>query len=280
MALKDFAEGRTDVYKIDPRKLRIKEGWNSRDFNDPANIEHVKTLAASIKEVGVKEPLKVNMEDNIPYVTNGECRYRAVMLLIEQGVEIKSVPVMGEDRFANEADRLFTQFISNSGKPFGPIENARLFKRLIDMGWAQKDIAGKSGMSGGRVSQILELNTLPVSIQQLIVEGKVSSAFALNVWKKHSGNLEAAFAELSAALEAANAEGRTRAMPKDMNDGEGSGEGSKGKKSGGTKSNLKSFLKKLVEQAYADERIDDTESMVTMTLSEADWAELMEKIDY
>ena len=47
MALKDFAEGRTDVYKIDPRKLRIKEGWNSRDFSDPANMEHVKTLAAS-----------------------------------------------------------------------------------------------------------------------------------------------------------------------------------------------------------------------------------------
>jgi ParB-like chromosome segregation protein Spo0J len=202
------------------------------------------------------------------------------MMLIEQGVEIKSVPVMGEDRFANEADRLFTQFISNSGKPFGPIENARLFKRLIDMGWAQKDIAGKSGMSGGRVSQILELNTLPISIQQLIVEGKISSAFALNVWKKHNQNLEAAFAELTAAIEAANAEGRTRAMPKDTNDGEGSGEGGGGKKGGGTKSNLKSFLKKLVETAYAEERIDDTENMVTMTLSEADWAELMEKIDY
>lgn len=280
MALKDFAEGRTDVYKIDPRKLRIKEGWNSRDFSDPANMEHVKTLAASIREVGVKEPLKINMEDNVPYVTNGECRLRAVMLLIEQGVEIKSVPVMGEDRFANEADRLFTQFISNSGKPFGPIENARLFKRLVDMGWAQKDIAGKSGMSGGRISQILELNTLPISLQQLIVEGKASSAFVLNVWKKHGGNLEAAFAELSAALEAANAEGRTRAMPKDTGDGEGSGEGGSSKRSGGTKSNLKSFLKKLVEQAYAEERIDDTENMVTMTLSEADWAELMEKIDY
>jgi hypothetical protein len=69
-------------------------------------------------------------------------------------------------------------------------------------------------------------------------------------------------------------------MPKDTNDGEGSGEGGGGKKGGGTKSNLKSFLKKLVETAYAEERIDDTENMVTMTLSEADWAELMEKIDY
>lgn len=279
MALKDFSEGRTDVYKIDPRKLQIKEGWNSRDFDDPANKEHVEMLAKSIAEVGVKEPLKVSVENDIPYVTNGECRYRAVMLLIERGVEIKTVPVMGEDRFANEADRLFTQFISNSGKPFGPIENARLFKRLVDMGWKQKDIADKSGMSGGRISQILELNTLPVSLQQFIIEGKASAAFVLNIFKKHMGNLEAAFAELTEAVGNAQADGRKRAMPKDTGEGEGSGEGGS-KKSGGSKSNLKSFLKKLVEQAYADERIDDTESMVTMSLSEADWADLMEKIDY
>lgn len=279
MALKDFAEGRTDVYKIDPRKLVIKPEWNSRDFNDPANIEHVKTLAASIKEVGVKEPLKVSVENDVPYVTNGECRLRAVMFLIEQGVEIKSVPVMGEDRFANEADRLFTQFLSNSGKPFGPIENARLFKRLVDMGWAQKDIASKSGMSGGRISQILELNKLPVSIQQLIVEGKVSSAFALSVWKKHEGNLEAAFAELVAAIENANADGRTRAMPKDGEGGEGS-EGGSGKAKGEKKNSLKTHLKELIATAYADERVDESEDMVTLSLTESDWAELMEMIDY
>lgn len=270
---------RKEFYSIDPRKLQIKEGWNSRDFDDPSNVEHVKTLAASIKEVGVREPLKVNLEGDVAYVTNGECRLRAVMMLIAQGVDIKAVPVMAEDKLANEADRLFTQFLSNSGKPFGPIENARLFKRLVDMGWAQKDIASKSGMSGGRISQILELNTLPISLQQLIIEGRASSAFVLNVWKKHNGNLDAAFAELTAAVGEAEKQGRTRAMPKDTGDGEG-GEGGKGSKSGGTKSNLKSFLKKLVEQAYADERIDDTESMVTMTLSEADWADLMEKIDY
>lgn len=280
MALKDFAEGRTDVYKIDPRKLKIRDGWNSRDFDDPSNKEHVEQLAKSIAEVGVKEPLKVSVENDIPYVTNGECRYRAVMLCIERGIDIKTVPVMGEDRFANEADRLFTQFLSNSGKPFGPIENARLFKRLVDMGWAQKDIAAKSGMSGGRISQILELNTLPISLQQFIIEGKASAAFVLNVFKKHMGDLEKAFAELTAAVGEAEKQGRTRAMPKDTGDGEGSGEGGGSGRSGVSKSNLKTFLKKLVEQAYADERIDDTESMVTMTLSEADWADLMEKIDY
>ena len=46
------------------------------------------------------------------------------------------------------------------------------------------------------------------------------------------------------------------------------------------KSNLKRHLKAMVEKAYAEERIDDTENMVTMSISEADWAELMEMIDY
>ena len=99
MALKDMGT-RKEYYTIDPRKLQIKSDWNSRDFSDPSNIAHVKDLAESIAENGVREPLKVYLENDIPYVTNGECRLRAVMLLIERGVDIKAVPVMAEDRLA------------------------------------------------------------------------------------------------------------------------------------------------------------------------------------
>lgn len=277
MALKDLAEGRTDQYKIDPRKLKIKEGWNSRDFSDPANLAHIEELAKSIAEVGVKRALVVNMEDNIPYLVDGECRYRAVMLAIERGADIKTVPVIGEDRFANEGDRLFNQFLYNSGKPFGPIENARHFKRLLDMGWQQNDIAKRSGFSAGRVSQLLELLRLPTVLQKFITEGKASAAMVLATFKKHNEDVALTVAELTGAVANAEAEGRKRAMPKDT---EGGGEGGEGGKAKATRSNLKSHLKALVERAYADERIDDTEAMVTMSLSEADWAELMEMIDY
>lgn len=276
MAIKDIAEGRSDIYRIDPKKLRIKDGWNSRDFSDPANIEHIKTLESSIEADGVKEPLKVSVEDNIPYVTNGECRFRAVQNLLARGVEIKTVPVMGEDRFANEADRLFTQYLSNSGKPFGPLENARLFKRLIDMGWQQNDIGKKTGFSGGRISQMLELLILPIVLQKFITEGKASASMVLNVFKKHNGDVALAVAELSGAVQVAESQGRKRAMPKDTGDGEGGEGGGKAPKG----SSLKAYMKSLVEKAYADERVDDTENMVTMSLSEDDWAELMEKIDY
>lgn len=276
-SLKEMGK-RSEYYQIDPRKLEIKSDWNSRDFSDPANIAHVEELAKSIAENGVREPLKVYLEKDVPYITNGECRYRAVMLLIERGVDIKAVPVIAEDRLSNEADRLFTQFISNSGKPFGPIENARLFKRLLDMGWQQQGIAKKTGFSGGRVSQLLELLRLPLVLQKFIIEGKASALMVLQVWKKHNEDTALAVAELSGAVAVAAEQGRKRAMPKDTGDGEGSGEGSG--KSSGPKNSLKKHLKALVEKAYAEERIDDTESMVTMSLSEGDWAELMEMIDY
>lgn len=279
MALKDFAKGRTDVYKMDPKDLRVKDGWNSRDMTDPANIAHIEDLAKSIAENGVREPLKVSVEDNVPYITNGECRYRAVMLCLERGIDIQTVPVMGEDRFANEADRLFTQFISNSGKQFGPIENARLFKRLLDMGWQQNDIAKKTGFSGGRVSQLLELLRLPVVLQKFITEGKASASMVLATFKKHNEDVALTVAELTGAVAVAEKEGRKRAMPKDTGDGEGEGDGD-GKGAKAPKSNLKSHIKAMVERAYAAEQIDDTENMVTWSVSETEWAELMQMIDY
>lgn len=273
MAIKDIAQGRTDIYKVDPRLIQVKDGWNSREASDPANATHVADLANSIKEIGVKKPLVCYMEGDVAYVSDGHCRLQAVMYLIEQGVEIKTVPVMVEDRHSNEADRIFSQIVHNSGKQLTPLEQAKVFKRLVDLGWHQKDIATKSGMSGGRVSQLLELLILPAILQKYIIEGKASATMVLNTYKKHNHNVDATIAELSGAVQVAEKQGRKRAMPKDTG-----GEGKE--KSEGGKQTLKAYLKELIATAYADERIDDTENMVTMSISEADWAEFMEKIDY
>jgi len=272
MALKDFSEGRTDQYKIDPRKLQIKEGWNSRDMSDPANIAHIEELSKSIAQVGVKRALIVNVENDVPYVVDGECRYRAVMLAIKNGADIKTVPVVGEDRFANEADRLFGQVLYNSGKPFTAIENAKLYKRLLDMGWAQKDIAVKAGISGGRVSQLLELLTLPLVLQKFITEGKASATMVLATFKKHNGDVALTGAELNGAVQVAQEQGRTRAMPKDTEDGEGSGSGSKGAR-GPT---IKALLTQIIEKANAEGNVDDSEDMVTISMTEDEYRSILD----
>jgi ParB/RepB/Spo0J family partition protein len=214
----DAAEGRFEGYRIDPRKIKTVSGWNQRDFNDPANIEHVNELSISIEQIGVKEPLKIYTEKNGDiFLTNGECRLRATMAAIARGVDIKTVPVLLEDRYSNEADRLFTQITSNQGKPFSSLEQAKVFKKLLDMGWIGKDIAAKAGISQARVSQVLDLLTLPEPIKAMVTNGQVSATMAVAVTKDH--NPEQATKILQDAIVEAGQQGRTKALPKDTQAG-------------------------------------------------------------
>lgn len=213
--LKSLAEGRSDMFRIDPRKLKIKDGWNSRDFNDPSNADHIDMLAKSIASVGVKEPLTVYWDDGVAWISDGECRLRGAMRAIEvYKAEIKTVPVKTEDRYASEAEKLFSQSLRNSGKPFTPMENAKLYKRLLDFGWAAKDIAEKQGISQSRVSQVLSLLTMPEEVKALVTAGTVSASMAANSIREAAGDGKAAAATLQAAAANAAAEGSTKVRPR------------------------------------------------------------------
>lgn len=210
--LASISEGRSDIHKIDPRKLKVKPDWNGRDFNDPLNQAHVEQLAASIAEVGVKEPLTVYWEGGEAWLSDGECRLRATLLAISKGVEVKTVPCKTEDRFGNDADKLFSQIIRNSGKPFSQMEQAKVYKRLVDMGWQQGDIAKKAGVSPARISQILDLLTMPEPIKAMVVNGSVSASMAVATLKEHNG--AKAVQVLQDAVAVANSEGKEKALPR------------------------------------------------------------------
>lgn len=261
MAIKDVSRGRTDVYKLAPADLYIKPDWNTRDITTPENVEHIKNLSRSIAEIGVKEPLKVVWEDNKAYITNGHCRFEAIKLAIKNGAEIKSVPVLVEDRFANEADRIFTQIASNSGKPFTQLEQAKVFKKLLDLGWSQKDIAAKSGLSNGRVSQILELLTLPEPVKTMIAKGEVSASMAAQTVKAEGE--QKATEKLTTAVATAKAEGKTRAMPKHT--------GERGP------SPMK-VVKDAIEQAILEGRLDESEELVTISFTDEVWVRITEAL--
>ena len=75
---------KTDIYKIDPRNIVVKDGFNSReDFGD------IDTLAKQIEENGILNPISVvpfkDESGNEKYrLIDGERRYRAVMSLLEK----------------------------------------------------------------------------------------------------------------------------------------------------------------------------------------------------
>ena len=211
--IKDLAQGRSDIFRLDPDDIHVKDGWNARNFSDPDNEEHVRSLADSIKAVGVLEPLTVTMEDGVPYLTNGESRLRAVRMLQAEGVEIKTVPVQTEARHASEADKLASQIVRNSGKPFSVLETAEVFRRLAAYGWSEKDIAARAGKSVERVRQVLSLNEAPAATRKLVQQGKVSATTVQRIIAK-SGSAKEIDAAVKEAVGKAESEGRKKASPR------------------------------------------------------------------
>lgn len=212
--IKDIALGRSDIYRLAPHDVHVKDGWNSRETNDPANAEHIDNLARSIAEVGVKESLTVYWEDGKAWISDGHCRHAATLRAMKfYGADIKSIPVKTEDRYTNEADRVFSQIVRNSGKQLTPFEQGKVFVRLLDFGWTEKDIATKSGRSQTWVTECLRLQAQPEAVKSMVRSGVVSASLANSVAKQSGGDSETVDT-LNHAVETAKAAGKSRATAK------------------------------------------------------------------
>lgn len=208
--------GRSDIYQIPPGELTIRDDWNSRDPKSADNAAHIEQLAKSIAEVGVKQPLTVIFENGKPVITDGHMRYYAVRKAIEAGADIKAVPVKTEGRHTSEADRLFTQIVANSGKPLEPLEMAEVFKRLIDFGWKETEIAAKAGMTKTYVASLLNLRAAGDAVTAPVREGKVSATLAAQTLRKNKGDAKKAGEDIKSAVKKATKAGKKKATAKDV----------------------------------------------------------------
>jgi ParB family transcriptional regulator, chromosome partitioning protein len=216
--LKTIAVGRSDIHKVDPRKLFVKPGWNGRDMDDPENLEYIEELALSIAENGVQQPLTCMWENGKAWVTDGHMRLRATLLAIERGAEVVAIPIKAEERYGNEADRVFSQIVRNSGKRFSAMEQARIYKRLLDMGWQVTDIATKSGVSISRVSQMLSLLNLPEEVKHMVTSGQVSASLARQTMAEYKTDDEGV-KTLQDGIVLAKKKGKNRVTKRFLNNG-------------------------------------------------------------
>ncbi len=209
--LASIAEGSSEVHNVDPRKLKIRANWNSRDFSNPENAAYIEELATSIIELGVKQPLTVTWEKGEAYIDDGECRWRAACLAIERTGTAIRVPVRSEDRYASPQDRLINQRVRNSGKPFTVFEDAAFMKKLVEgYNMTQDEVAKKCNISAARVSQILEYNTVGKVGRDMVANGQASASLVMEVTKNEGTEAEKV---LLAGLKAANKAGKEKIKP-------------------------------------------------------------------
>lgn len=176
-------QGKRDAYPFDPRLLKIDAGYNVRDLDAADERSDLDELKESIRANGVRVPLEVRLIEEDVFVIAGHRRHKAVMELISEGEEIKSVPVMPEPKHTSDVDRIINLVVSNSGKPLKPLEVAEVVRRLVAFGWEKQQIAARLGKSASAISGYLDMVAMPEPVKEQVRENVISATEAAKLVK-------------------------------------------------------------------------------------------------
>lgn len=156
-----------DINKVEPNKEQ------PRKYFDEAAL---KELASSIEEFGIIQPLIVKDEGSYYSIVAGERRWRAARL-----ANATQVPVIIKDY--TDLELIQIALIENiQRRDLNPIEEAICFQKLNkDYFFTYEDISSKVGRSRKTIGNYIKLLSLDSRVQNLIIEGRLSSAQGLNI---------------------------------------------------------------------------------------------------
>lgn len=141
-----------------------------RTHFDEASLQ---SLAESIRSHGIVQPLVVRCRGDGYELIAGERRWRAAKLagLTRVPVVVKDVP---------DDSLLEIALIENiQREDLNPIEEAQAYKKLIEsVGLTQEALATRVGRDRSYITNYLRLLRLPDDLQQLVVEGRLSTGHA------------------------------------------------------------------------------------------------------
>jgi ParB/RepB/Spo0J family partition protein len=207
--LRDLRSSMRDQIMFDPRIIVVEDGHNPRDYTIPENRAHLDDLKASIRENGTISPLWIrwDAENRAAVLVDGECRLRANLELIAEGVEIEAVPCI-QVPGGKEQDRLLLAIVANQNKPLSELELGAAFRKLYAFGWSEEKIAKKSGKPVAFVRRSMELNDAPEAVQEMVRQQEVTPALAISEVRQNGA---AAVETLRAKAKAAKASGKKTA---------------------------------------------------------------------
>ena len=136
--------------------------------------ESLSDLSASIREIGVLQPLLVRqMPDGSFQLIAGERRWRAA-----QRAGLMTVPAVVKT--TDDMTSVEQALVENLHRQdLSPLEEASAFQQLIDdFGLTHDEVAKRVGKSRSSVTNALRLFSLPPAIQALLADGRLSAGHA------------------------------------------------------------------------------------------------------
>ena len=163
----DDLEGKGSLDEIDVSLIDPNPRQPRTAFEDSALAE----LTVSVRELGVLQPLLVRaMPSGRFELIAGERRLRAAV-----AAGRSSVPVVIVE--TDERGSLERALVENLHREdLNALEEAAAYKQLIeDGGLTQEALGEKLGRTRGTISNSLRLLELPVAVQRLVIEGRLTA---------------------------------------------------------------------------------------------------------
>ena len=156
------------------REVEISEITpNRRQPRDHFDEETLGSLAASIQEVGVIQPVIVREIEGGYELVAGERRWRAAAR-----VGLSTIPALV--RTADDQTSLETAIVENLHRQdLNALEEAAAYQQLLDdFSMTQQQVAARVGRSRSAVANTIRLLQLPASVQGYLIDGRLSAGHA------------------------------------------------------------------------------------------------------
>lgn len=152
------------ISKIEPNREQPRKVFHE---------EQLQELAESIKHYGILQPLLVQKKGDFYEIIAGERRWRAAQL-----AGLKEVPVVIREYSEQQAVEI--ALIENvQREDLNPIEEAAAYQRLIqEFHLKQDEIAERVSKNRATIANSMRLLNLCLEVQQMLIEGKISSGHA------------------------------------------------------------------------------------------------------
>lgn len=151
------------IEDIIPNRFQPRLAFDERELNELAN---------SIIKYGVIQPIVLrNIGDKYEIIA-GERRYKASCL-----AGLKKVPAIINNTDDNTSAEI--ALLENlQRKNLSVIEEAQSYKKLMDRGFTQEDIASKLGVSQSSIANKMRLLNLPKEVQNALLYNRISERHA------------------------------------------------------------------------------------------------------